>query len=75
MSRADDPAIQDILRHMREVNVQNPEYSEIKRILEEGADGRYKDVKPFDDHGPAIEGTEITVIRSIDSFVTEEGQF
>lgn len=43
MSRNQDPAIQAVLRHMREANIQNPEYSEIKRILEEGVDGRYKE--------------------------------
>jgi hypothetical protein len=39
--REKDFAIQDVLRHMREVNIQNPEYSAIKKILVEGADGRY----------------------------------
>ena len=41
MNRANDPAIRNILQHMASVNIQNPEYVEIKRILEEGFDGRY----------------------------------
>lgn len=39
--RNNDPVIQDILQHIREVNVQEPEYSALKKILIEGVDGRY----------------------------------
>ena len=38
----DDPVLRDLLRHMREVNVQNPEYAAIKMILECGLDGYNK---------------------------------
>jgi hypothetical protein len=41
MSRKDDPAIKAALLYLRSVNIQNPEYAEIKRILEEGANGCY----------------------------------
>lgn len=41
MSRTDDPVIKRLLQTLREANVQNPDYDEIKRILEEGVDGRY----------------------------------
>jgi hypothetical protein len=43
MSRANDPAIKAALLYLRSLNIQNPEYSEIKRILENGVDGRYAD--------------------------------
>lgn len=41
-NRADDPVIKRLLQTLREANVQNPDYDEIKRILEEGVDGRYR---------------------------------
>lgn len=50
MSRANDPAIQNLLLHARQINIQNPEYAEIKKILEEGVDGRYKNTPEEYDH-------------------------
>jgi hypothetical protein len=41
--RASDPVIQRLLQSLREANIQDPEYTEIKRLLEEGVDGRYKE--------------------------------
>jgi hypothetical protein len=39
--KAKDPSILEILTILKSRNVQNPDYSAIKKILEEGADGRY----------------------------------
>jgi hypothetical protein len=39
--RKSDPALLAVLRHMASVNVQNPDFDAIKKILIEGADGRY----------------------------------
>jgi hypothetical protein len=39
--RADDPVIKRLLRTLREANIMNPDYTAIKKILEEGVDGRY----------------------------------
>ena len=40
-TRAKDPAIREILVYIKSRNVQNPDFDAIKKILEEGADGRY----------------------------------
>lgn len=39
--RADDPVIKRLLESLRAANIQNPDYDVIKKILEEGVDGRY----------------------------------
>lgn len=47
--RANDLVIKRLLQKLASANIRNPEYTAIKAILEDGADGRYANTEATED--------------------------
>ena len=69
--RANDPVIKRLLKNLAEANVQNPEYTAIKIILENGADGRCAAAEATNDDIQRIKNSVNYCNPDFDIFLSE----